>query len=180
VTIDVYLFNIINGLVGKWPILDFLAIFFAVYFGYILIFLLLLFLIKDYKRYWRMVVESFLAALLVRFTIVELFYLIYFRARPFIHNQVKQLISYDFSQTSLPSGHASFYFALSTIIYGYNKKLGCLFFISSLLISISRVFVGVHWPSDIICGAIIGILMGIVLNKLFIHLNKKITIKKAS
>lgn len=177
---DLYLFSLVNGLAGKWPLLDSVAIFFAQYLGYFLLFSLLVFLILDYKKYWRMVVESLLAAFIVRFVIVELFYFLHFRFRPFVHNQVHLLIPYDPAKTSFPSGHASFYFALSTIIYGYNKRAGTLFFVGSALISISRVFVGVHWPSDIIAGAIIGILMGIVLNKLFIHVKKKVAKKKSA
>jgi len=174
--LDLYLFQLINGFAGKWPILDFLGIFFAVYFGYVLILCLLVFLIKDYKKYWRMVAESLIAAIIVRFVLVQSFYFLHFKFRPFFKSETHLLIPYNINQTSFPSGHASFFFALSTIIYGYNKKAGTLFFIGSALISLSRVFVGVHWPSDVIAGAFIGILMGIVLNKIF----KKISIKKPS
>lgn len=174
--LDYYLFNLINGFAGRWFILDFLGILFAKYLGHILVYCLFFFLIVDIKKYWRMVIESLIAAVFVRFVLVEVFYLIHFKFRPFVNNSVNLLIPYDGTKTSFPSGHASFYFALSTIIYGYNKKAGILFYIGSALIAVSRVFVGVHWPSDIVAGAVVGIIMGLVLNKLF----KKVAIKKPS
>src|SRR5205823_5132954 len=91
----------------------------------------------------------------------------HFRFRPFVNNSVHFLISYDPHATSFPSGHASFYFALSTIIYGYHKKAGAFFYLASFLIVMARIFVGVHWPSDVVAGATIGIFMGWALNKIF-------------
>jgi len=165
--LDVVIFDWINGLAGRWPWVDFFGIFCAVYLGYILLFSLVLFLVKNFQKYWRMVAEALIAAVFVRFLLVEIFYLLKFRLRPFVHNQVNFLIPYDASATAFPSGHASFYFALSTIIYGYHKKAGILFYIASFLISLGRVFVGVHWPSDIIAGSISGIIMGWALNIMF-------------
>ena len=123
-----------------------------------------------------MVTEAVAAALLVRFVLVQAFYFFKFRFRPFVYNPITLLIPYDGHATSFPSGHASFYFALSTIIFGYNKKYGTLFYIFSFLICLGRVFVGIHWPSDIIAGAVLGNIMGWVLNKLF----KKVNIMKKS
>ncbi len=77
------------------------------------------------------------------------------------------LISQSSKEASFPSGHATFYFALATIVYFYNKKVGIWFFIVSFFIAVARVFVGVHWPSDILAGALLGILMGYILNWLF-------------
>ena len=77
---DYFVFNLINSLAGKFFWLDIVAIFFAKYFEYILIFCLFLFLIKNFRKYWLMVVQAFLAAILARFFIVEI--IRYFLPRP--------------------------------------------------------------------------------------------------
>mgnify|MGYP001558745976 FL=1 len=63
------------------------------------------------------------------------------------------------SSWSFPSGHATFFFALATAVYFYNKKWGIGFFIATIFITVSRVIAGIHYPSDIIGGAFIGILV---------------------
>ena len=134
-------------------------------------------LIYDFKKYWRAISEAFIGAFFVRFVLVEILSRVHFRARPFVFNDVNLLIPYDPAKTAFPSGHASFYFALSTIVYGYNKKVGILFFVASFLIVIGRVFAGLHWPTDIIAGAVIGIVMGIILNKIFKKMGNRQKIK---
>ncbi len=66
---------------------------------------------------------------------------------------------------SFPSGHAAFFFALSTAVYFYNKKWGVFFFIASSLLSIGRIMGGVHYPSDILGGAIIGVLCAYLVRR---------------
>lgn len=164
--LDLYLFSIINGFAGRWLWLDATGIFFAKYFEYFLLAFLLVLLAKNFRKYWRMTAEAFVAAVFVRFVLVEIIRRIFFRPRPFVYNQINLLVSHSANEPSFPSGHASFYFALSTIIYGYNKKIGILFYVSSFLIAANRVFVGIHWPTDIIAGTILGIVIGLILNKL--------------
>lgn len=165
--IDLQIFNFINGFAGKWQWLDALAIFFAVYLGNVLLILLAAFLVVDYKKYWKMVAQALMAALIVRFVLVEFFYWLHFRVRPFVNIDFNVLIPHDAERTSFPSGHASFFFALSTIIYCYHKKTGVVFYIASTLIVVGRVFAGVHWPSDVLAGAAVGVVMGFLLNKIF-------------
>ena len=166
-SLDLYIFNLINGLADKWAWLDYLAIFFAKYFEYFLIFTLFLFLIFRFKKYWKIVFVSLLSAVISRFVITEIIRFLWFRPRPFVENSVNLLMNYSSDKSSFPSGHASFYFALSTIIYFYNKKIGTFFYIGTFLIVISRVFAGIHWPSDILAGALLGTFVGWILNKAF-------------
>ncbi len=164
---DLPVFNFINGFAGRWSWLDGLGIFCASSLAYVLLFSLILFLLKDFRKYWRMVLEAIIAALFVRFVLVESFYQLHFRFRPFVHNTVHSLIDYNPGATSFPSGHASFFFALSTIIYGYDKKFGIIFYVASFVMVLARIFVGIHWPSDVAAGAVLGIVMGFLLNKIF-------------
>jgi len=165
-SLDFYFFQLINSWAGQYSWLDNLGVFFAKYFGYLLIFFLLLFLIKNFKKYWPMVVKAFSAAILARLVIVNIIRFFYYRPRPFIANQVNLLLS-DEPTGSFPSGHAAFYFAISTIVFLFNKKAGTFFLIASFLISIARVFSGIHWPSDILTGALIGIFSGWLITKVF-------------
>lgn len=156
---DLFLFNQINQYVAKWAWLDVLGVFFAKYFEYFLIFLLLLYLAKHFQKYWPIVVKALISAFLARFFIVNLIRLFWPRVRPFVENNVNLLLGHK-ATPSFPSGHAAFYFAISTVVYSYNKKLGIFFFVSSFLIVLARVFCGLHWPSDILAGAIVGIFSG--------------------
>ena len=158
---DYFIFQQINNLAGQWTCLDALGIFFAEYLAYVLVVLLFFFFWKEKK----VIFQSLLAGFLARFGIVELIRLFWLRPRPFIENEVNLLLEHN--EASFPSGHAAFFFAISTIVYHYNKKAGIGFFIASFLISISRVFVGIHWPLDILAGAIIGIFSGWLVLKLF-------------
>jgi len=166
-SLDLTIFNFINRFAGRWAWLDYAGMFCAEYLGYVLLFLLILFLVINFKKYWRMVFESIIAALFTRFVLTATIWWLFFRPRPFVSLNFIPLIDQSPKEGSFPSGHASFFFALSTIVYFYNRKLGIIFFVSSFFIAISRVFVGVHWPSDILAGAILGILMGWLLNELF-------------
>ena len=139
---DLYIFNLVNQFAGRWPVLDNLAIFFADKFGYILA----AFMVVLFWKKWRIIIQAFASAIVSRLIITNIIRWILPRTRP------------NGELDSFPSGHAAFYFAIAAVVYFYNKKLGILFFIASFLMGLSRVFSGVHWPSDIIGGALVGIL----------------------
>jgi len=164
--IDFYLFQQINGLAGQYTWLDGLGIFFAKYFEYVLVFCLFLFLLKNFKKYLPMVTQAIFAGIISRLFFTEIIRWFFPKDRPFIENSINLLLNHA-PTSAFPSGHAAFYFAISSVVYFYNKKVGILFFLASFLISISRVFCGIHWPLDILAGAIVGIFSGWLIIKIF-------------
>ena len=58
---------------------------------------------------------------------------------------------------SFPSGHAATSFAAATVLTAASPRWGPLWFLLALAIGFTRVYVGVHYPLDIIGGALLGI-----------------------
>lgn len=172
---DLYLFNLLHNLVGKYPVSDYLGIFFSKYAEYLLWVALALFLIIGFKKYWKMVALALVAGGVSRFIFTEIIRKIWFRPRPFLAKDFIPLIKQSASEGSFPSGHAAFYFAVSTIVYIYNKKAGIVFYVVSCLIVLGRVYVGVHWPSDIFFGAVLGIAVAWLVNKVATRFFPKLT-----
>jgi undecaprenyl-diphosphatase len=157
--IDTSIFYLLNDLAGKSPILDIIFIFLAKYFQYLLIILFFAFLFfvkKENKEKIRIFLITISSAVVARLGVVELIRLFYHQLRPFVIHNVHQL--FPESGYSFPSGHSAFFFAMAMAIYFYNKKLGIIFFIAAIFMNVSRVIAGVHYPSDIIGGMIVGII----------------------
>ena len=60
---------------------------------------------------------------------------------------------------SFPSGHTSSSFAAATAIYAMNRKWGIVAYVFAVLMGISRLYLGVHFPTDVLAGAVIGFVM---------------------
>ena len=100
------------------------------------------------------------------------------RLRPCHDNDIKSLIRLVKltcgGKFSFFSGHASNSFALA-VFFGHIIKvyikyiLYFLLFIASL-IAYSRVYIGVHFPLDIFCGAIVGFINGHIFYKIWVNL----------
>ncbi len=160
---NTFLFETINNLAGRNVWLDRLGIFFTDYAGYILVaVLVLVFILKSAKLSRFMVLVALVSAAVSRGVITTIIRFFYHHPRPFDVLAVKQLIPE--SGYSFPSGHAALYFALSMGVYLYNKKLGAVFFAVSVLMGIARIFAGVHWPADILGGALVGTVTALLVN----------------
>ncbi|MBN2198150.1 phosphatase PAP2 family protein [Candidatus Wolfebacteria bacterium] len=178
---DIFIFKLINGFAGKWWIFDWLGIFFAKYSGYLMILVAIFILLK--QRDWRDKIYFFalsgLSFILARGLIVEIIRFFYYRPRPFLSLQIHFLINHA-STGSFPSGHAAAYFSLAIAIFYFLKqkhwnkedislekpKLGLWMIGLAFLISLSRIFVGVHWPIDILAGVLIGFISVLLINKI--------------
>ncbi len=65
------------------------------------------------------------------------------------------------SDLSFPSGHTTSSFACSTVMMFFNPIYGIIGYIYASLTAISRLYLFVHYLSDVICGMVLGILIGI-------------------
>ena len=80
----------------------------------------------------------------------------YLRAEGFAVLNFDPLIA-EMNKGAFPSGHAAFYFALILPVFLIDKRLGQYLTGAVLLMGIARVFVGVHWPADILAGAAVAV-----------------------
>lgn len=166
-TLDINIFYLLNNLAEQSRIFDKLVVFLAVYLQYFLVlaFILLLYFSGYAKpEKIRIFLATVVAIVVSRLGVAEFIRFLHHRPRPFLVLEVHKLISnsdwfYSDKEWSFPSGHSTFFFAMATSIYLYNKKWGIGFFIASILMSVSRIIAGVHYPSDILGGAVIGIVV---------------------
>ncbi|RIV67465.1 phosphatase PAP2 family protein [Flagellimonas aequoris] len=94
------------------------------------------------------------------------------RLRPNNTEEINTIIRILKSPTdySFFSGHASSSFSITTLVFLFLRKKvkwAFLFFLWPILFCMSRIYVGVHFPIDIIVGAIVGILSGMLFYWLY-------------
>ncbi len=156
----------LNQLIGTYPVLDNFVYFLASYLAYVLVLLAAwaFFRPGDWgltDRYY--ILAAGLGAFLSRFGLKEVIVWFYDQPRPFdVLEGVSQLVEQT-SFASFPSGHTIFFFSLGTALIFFSYRLGGLILLGGALIGLSRVIAGIHWPSDILGGAVLGFWVGLVV-----------------
>ena len=86
-------------------------------------------------------------------------------SRPYVtHNLIPLVYEPGYS---FPSEHVAIFGALSVTAFFLHKKSGILLAIATLCIALSRIVIGVHYPVDVLGGAVLGGLVGLFLIKVF-------------
>jgi undecaprenyl-diphosphatase len=80
------------------------------------------------------------------------------RHRPYEHQLGPPTSSWSF-----PSGHAATAFACATVLSVFAPRWRVPFFLLATLIALSRVYNGVHYPTDVVAGALLGVLTALLL-----------------
>ncbi|MBI4114397.1 MAG: phosphatase PAP2 family protein [Candidatus Niyogibacteria bacterium] len=168
---DVQIFHFFNNAAGHSRLFDASILFFASYLQYVLVvgFLLFLFLAKYRKQEkFRIFLVTAASIIIARLGVTEIIRFLYHRPRPFLSLHAEKLLSdgqifYSDTTWSFPSGHSAFFFAMAGAIYLYNKKWGTGFFIAAIVMNVSRIIAGVHYPSDILVGMAVGIIVAYLI-----------------
>ena len=100
--------------------------------------------------------QSFFGAA-VAYGLSTLIGIIRFRMRPFDSLGLDPIIDVEYPIKSFPSDHSSISFAFAFMVFLYNKKYGTILLGIATLIAIGRILAGVHYFSDVVAGALVGI-----------------------
>lgn len=174
-SINTDIFFFINGYAGMSPLLDAVFLFITTPLTFLLIgggvvwFVFIRPLVHrdpTVRLYALRDTLFFLVALFMVYAVVELLkgLVSYPRPHQFLHG-IRTLIVYG-DYDSFPSLHAALSFALATVTYRKYPRVGVLLFGCATLVGISRVFVGVHFPIDIIVGAFLGVSIPVLIAKI--------------
>jgi len=159
---NIDIFNILHGLVGTSNLFDGITVFIATYFGIFLfigsvIFLSLHVHRKNMNKNMAFRVKEIifvLASVFIAWIFIIFLKSLFGEPRPFLLFDITPLI--DISSPAFPSGHAAFFMALATAMSLFHSGSAWIFIPAAILIGISRIIVGVHFPADVIAGWILG------------------------
>lgn len=85
------------------------------------------------------------------------------RTRPFVaHPHSKLLISHG-SDPGFPSDHATGAFAMAMALWLYDRTIGSIALVLAAIVAFARVYVGVHYPGDVVGGALIGMAVALII-----------------
>lgn len=164
--LDKELFSFLYGLTGQSKILDWFFIFCAKYLFWLMViwFFWVIFTKRDWsdslpvwKHRFQRISLALVSFILSRGVITNTIDSILESPRPFVALGVEALINHS-NANSFPSGHMASLIPIALTLLVVRKRSGFWALIATILVGVSRVAVGVHWPSDIVGGIVVGAL----------------------
>ena len=147
-----WLFSLINGMANKLAIIDALMILSSKLIPYLYILILGWLYVKGFRQgNFKLRGESFATGVLLVLCLIGSFILgsMFYENRPFVDHQVNLIVSHA-ADASFPSDHAVGTMAIASGILFYHWNLGTKMVYGSIWVGFSRVFVGNHYPGDIV------------------------------
>ncbi len=113
----------------------------------------------------RLAANEFILGTLTLWIVVELVKALVRRSRPFIRVTQARIVGYRAAGRSFPSGHTSQAFFMATLLASHFQVgiwVVFLLYVIALLVGITRMYVGAHYPRDVLAGAILGSAWGLL------------------
>lgn len=107
---------------------------------------------------WKLASASALTAAAMAMIANQAIAHLWARPRPFVdHPALTHLLAARTTDPSFPSDHAAAAFAIAFAVLAFSGWAGGTFLAAATLIGVSRIALGVHYPSDVLAGALVGL-----------------------
>ena len=157
----------------KSPVMDMIMVFVSTLGdkGYIYYVILILLLINKKTRKFGIVMGI---AMILNYLISNLgLKPLVARTRPYDINTAVEILVHKPSSYSFPSGHSAQAFCVASAFLFMNFKYAKPMLIFAFVIAFSRLYLYVHFPTDVIAGAVIGMLCGYLAYRIFNFIQRK-------
>ena len=108
-------------------------------------------------RKWKLATASALASAGLALLVAQVIGKAWSRDRPFVTHPSAHVWGARSHDPSFPSDHATAAFAIASAILLFDATAGWIFVAAAIAIAAGRVFVGVHYPADVLAGALLGV-----------------------
>lgn len=167
---NVDLFRTINNLGKEYTYLNNFFIFMAEYMVFVLAFIALIFWFTRREENRMMIISATISFILAEM-MGKIAGTLHSNNQPFAElSNVNKLIE-KAVDNSFPSDHTILFFAFCMTFFMYQKRWRYVWIMLALVVGISRIWVGVHYPADVIVGAIISIFSTFIASFIVSRLN---------
>src|SRR5437870_10395900 len=115
------------------------------------------------NRKWKLASACALASAALALLINQLIATIWHRQRPFASHPSAHVWGARSHDPSFPSDHASAAFAIAFAVFLFDRLVGSVFLAAAFVIGAGRVFIGAHYPLDVLAGSLVGLASALLL-----------------
>jgi undecaprenyl-diphosphatase len=108
-------------------------------------------------RKWKLASASALASAAVALVFNQVIGKLWHRERPFAAHPSVHVWGSRSHDPSFPSDHASAAYAIAFAVLFFDRVAGSIFLLAATLIGVGRVFIGAHYPADVLAGVLVGL-----------------------
>jgi undecaprenyl-diphosphatase len=116
-------------------------------------------------RKWKLACANGYAAAALGYVVAFVVHHIYDRARPYEAHPIRHPWSSS-TDASFPSDHTSLSFAIAFAVLAFDTVAGVVFLVVAAIIGVGRLFIGAHYPGDVLAGVAVGLFAALVVLRL--------------